>query len=515
MPSVPIRIVSQPGVQRDGTLFDAQAYTAAEWCRFYRGRPTKIGGYREMSRNFNGVGRGMHVDAVNSFAYVHVGESNLLERMLIDMQTNTPTGVVDRTPSVFVANDDSLWQFDSEFDVGTNLNYLLAHAGQNLANIASDVAQPLYFGNTTDTARLVDVPSSDVSGGVVCLHPYAVIYGSDGYLAWSVAGNPTDFLGVGSGAARPTASKIVQGLPLRAGPGSAPAGLFWGLDTLSRLMFTGGASIFSFDTISAATSVLSSASIIEHNGTYFWASHGGFLAFNGVIQEVPNPYNHKWFYANINMQWAQKMFATKVPRWGEIWWCFPKGDSTECNHAIVLNYRDKFWYDTPLPGNGRSCGYYEQVYPFPLMTDAGLNSSSKYSLWQHEVGVNEVSGSSPQSLAVRSSFRTHQINIVSPTEGQAGQDKALSVSLVEPDFNQVGDMTLRLYGAANAADKNPSLLHTAPVVEPSDGAADQQPGLAVTNRLLQFEFESNVVDGNYEMGKVLAHVQPGDRRRTT
>lgn len=41
----PFIIRSKPGIKRDGTQFDGDYYTDAEWCRFQRGLPRKIGGY--------------------------------------------------------------------------------------------------------------------------------------------------------------------------------------------------------------------------------------------------------------------------------------------------------------------------------------------------------------------------------------------------------------------------------------------------------------------------------------
>ncbi len=507
-----IRIASAPGVQRDGTLFDGKAYSAAEWCRMYRGRPKKMGGYKELTRGLSGVGRGMHIDAVNQYSYVHVGEASALERLLVEIQTGNPTSVIDRTPAGFASDANNLWQFDSEFDVGTTTNYLLAHAAPNLANIANEVAAPVYFGDTSGTAALTAISGSSVSGGVVCLHPYTVIYGSDGYLAWSVPGVPTDLTSLGSGAARPTATKIVQGLPIRS-YGGAASGLFWGLDTLSRLSFVGGADVFQFDTISSASSVLSSASIIEHNGIYYWASVGGFLLFNGVIRDIPNDYNHAWFLKNINMAYAQKMFAIKMPRWREIMWCFPKGTATECNWAIVYQYETNVWYDTPLPDGGRSCGYYEQIFPYPMMTEATVNNSTRYSLWQHEIGVDRVSGG--VSSAIRASFTTNQISVIAPSEQGPGQDNELSVQLIEPDLNQVGEMTVRIYGAANAAVVVPALLAETTIPQPSTGTQEQLPAFTVSQRMLQFEFESNTVGGDFEMGSILAHVDVAGDRHTT
>lgn len=514
-----IRISAAPGVQRDGTLFDSSSYADAIWCRMYRGRPRKMGGFREISRQFADLGRGMHVDTVNGNAYVHVGQGDKLERILIDIESQIASGVTDRTPAGFATDANNLWQFDSEFDVGTSANYILAHAAPNFPSIASDIAAPVYFGETTDTAALTAIASSDVSGGIVVLHPYMFVFGSDGYLGWSVAGEPTDLTSLGSGAVRPTASKIVRGMALRAGPGNSPAGLFWGLDTLSRVVFVGGTSIFSFDTITTSTSILSAASVIEHNGTYYWASLGGFLMFNGVVKEVPNNYNHAWFYKNINMNYAQRMFAVKMPLWGEIWWCFPKGAATECDWAVVYNYRENVWYDTPFLGTGaaagRSCGYYEQVFPYPLMTGGALNSDDRCSLWQHEYGLDEVSGAVPVTLAIRSSFITNQINAITPSDNAPGQDREISVGILEPDLAQVGEMTVRVYGAANATVADPPMLAERTIPEPSDGAQASLPAFSTTQRLLQFEFESNTAGGDYQLGKILAHVEDGGDRVDT
>jgi hypothetical protein len=57
-----------------------------------------------------------------------------------------------------------------------------------------------------------------------------------------------------------------------------------------------------------------------------------------------------------------------VPRFGEIWWCFPKDDSLEPNHAVIFNVRENTWYDTPLPNGGRGAGLFPAVFPKPLLS---------------------------------------------------------------------------------------------------------------------------------------------------
>ena len=49
----------KPGIQRDGTQFDAPVYVDGKWVRFQRGRPRKMGGYRGIFQNASGISRGM------------------------------------------------------------------------------------------------------------------------------------------------------------------------------------------------------------------------------------------------------------------------------------------------------------------------------------------------------------------------------------------------------------------------------------------------------------------------
>jgi hypothetical protein len=124
---------------------------------------------------------------------------------------------------------------------------------------------------------------------------------------------------------------------------------------------------FSFDTISDMSSILSSQSVIEYDGIYYWVGLDRFLSYNGVVREVPNNLNLNYFFDNLNYSQRQKVFATKVPRFGEIWWCYPSGTSTECDRAVIYNVREQTWYDTVLPNGGRSNGQFARVFQYPLM----------------------------------------------------------------------------------------------------------------------------------------------------
>jgi hypothetical protein len=371
---VPLKVASQPGCKRDGTLLEGDNYVDTQWCRFQlrKGLPRKMGGYRRLTAELSGISRGLNVFNSDLDTYTHTGWSGGLERFLLDQNGNV-SSISDRTPAGFTVDAKNLWQFDTLAEATGIKSYLLAHAAPNLTDIAATTDAPVYYGDVLGTGALTATTSPDVSGGVMSLGPFAVSFGNYGVVNYTKEINPNDVTGVWE-SVRPASSKLVYGLPVRAGAGNGPSGLIWGVESLIRMTFVGGTATFNFDNITSAYSLLSSQCIIEYDGIYYWAGIDHFLSFNGVIQEIENGMNLNWFYDNLNYAQSQKVFAFKIPRWGEIWWCYPRGTATECTHAVIYNVRLSrifgyaIWYDTELPNNGRSAGQFARVFRSPLMT---------------------------------------------------------------------------------------------------------------------------------------------------
>jgi hypothetical protein len=223
-----------------------------------------------------------------------------------------------------------------------------------------------------------------VSGGVVSLHPYLFVYGNNGQIRNCAAGNFNDWVSADANEANMATGKIVKGLPVRGGSNS-PSGLFWSLDSLIRVSYNptsitvGGTSVTQFwryDVISSQSSMLSSQSVIEYDGIYYWVGVDRFLLYNGVVKEIPNSMNQNFFFDNLNYAQRQKVYATKVPRFGEIWWFYPRGNSTECNDCIIYNVRENVWYDAGTAlGARRSAGYFSQVFRFPVNAGVEINAT--------------------------------------------------------------------------------------------------------------------------------------------
>jgi len=390
-----VQIRSAPGIKRDGTKFEGDQYVDGQWVRFQRGLPRKIGGYRSINKFLRGLPRALAEYTQDLQTYIHAGSSDRLERFFIDATFNTSV-ITDRTPtSGFTADDANMWQFATSYST-VNGNQLVAQVAPNLNCICNSSNGQLFIGNLLGTSVLTAValvPANfNATGGVATLPPYTFVFGNDGYVAFSVPNTPNDFTGSGSGNAYITGQKIVKAMPLRGGPGNSPSGLFWSADSLIRGTYVGGTPIFQFDTISTQSSILASNSVIEYDGIFYWIGTDRFLMFNGVVREVENNMNLNFFFDNLNYAQRQKVFAYKVPRFGEIWWCFPFGDSTEPNHAVIYNVRENTWYDTELPNDGRGAGLFPAVFSKPLLSGVAPQEAQAFSVTVTAAGTGYVVG---------------------------------------------------------------------------------------------------------------------------
>ena len=691
----------KPGIKRDGTVFESQEFSDGEWCRFQRGVPRKMGGYRELFATFTGIPRGMIANSFNGVNYIFVGNqyglevfttgttfgvgsgpltvnilpgyspftlvSNTASQFVIagdvtaafpagmvvifDNNTALPTTVISATYAspnttvtvttssitgtpatvslydvTFTPDPNLLWQFDLQYSPAGGSLQVLAHPGRNLANIDNAIQTQVLTGgllpdalNEWNFQGLADTGGQNptyrpitVDGGVCVLYPYTFVYGSDGFIANNhVDTNAdlttynqqtiTDWNGPTSNQVNMASSKIVKGLPVRGGTNS-PSGLFWATDSLIRVSFTGQDPLYwRYDIISSQISTISSSCFVEMDGIFYWMGVDRFYLYNGAVSVLPNDKNVNWLFDNLNFVQRQKVWTTKVPRYNEIWFFYPRGDAMECTDAIIYNVKDKIWYDAgSANGARRSCGYTTEVFPTPIWAGwESINTFSTpftvisnpasepapnadqiylngdqtitfgagdyvatdntetptvykiltsefiftsavtatnpegvtlitvannfnpalvaddlvyyveggYPLWQHEFGTNAITFN--QELAITSSITTCDISWVGGTPSQdsaTGVNRRMHLRRVEPDFVQSGTMSMTILGRkfARGATENSGPFY----FDPDTGKID----LRVEHREMRLKFESNVLDGNFEMGRLLLTTEYGDER---
>jgi hypothetical protein len=555
MPEKIYPISVTPGIQRDGTQFSSGSWIDGEWCRFYRGLPKKMGGYVKIGGIPNII-RGTYVVPTSPNFNVYLGDFKHLHYYSIDSSGTIIAGPLRRTPVPFSASPYNLWSFDIMHSTVSDSSILIAHAAQNLYSIDSNTNGEIFYGDTYGNAPLVG-SGVEVSGGIVVLHPNLFAFGNNGEVIIFSPNSTTDIINT----ARVTGQKIVAGLPTRGGSNS-PAGLLWSLDSVIRVTFVGPqAGDFNFDTISSQSSILSSKSVIEHDSFYYWIGSDRFLYYDGTVRELPNQTNSEYFFNRIDYSQRQKVWATKIPRRGEIIWHYvsihsPNG---ECDSTIIYNIREKCWYDASI---SRSSGYFDQTFTYPIWTDSSQNIGvlkwvtiegqnwnvlqvqswalwnvgEQYSIWLHEKGVdkdigflawanideiwNEVQANSWANwssgvLPIRSNIESRIISLASydPNNQRQDLDVVLDLERIEPDFKQKGKMSLTIRGKkyANSPEfvSKPYVFYgTDSIIPPPTEKID----LREQRRQMTLKFESNVIGGDYEMGQVLMVSRVGDVR---
>lgn len=695
------------GIKRDGTQFQNEQYTDGVWCRFQRGDPKKMGGYRTLFTSNVGIYRGMVSQPYNGVNYIFAGNYKELDvfacginygvgsgpfaatilpgtvpftlvsntttsfviagnvtssftagTTVIFSQTspvnytvstssytspnttvNITSGTISGSPTtvwlnstpVFTPDSNAApyritWQFDAQFSPQGGQLQIFAHPGYNLIDIDNGVPSQVLVGNITPTAGntwtfsgLSDSQGSaptykpiSVDGGVCVLYPFIFVYGSHGFIANNNVSNTYsqqnfyDWNGPLANQVNVAASKIVKGMPMRGGTNS-PAGLFWATDSLIRVSFNSSASsttptsqYWNYDIISSQISIMSSNAVVEMDGVFYWMGVDRFYAYNGSVVVVPNDKNVNYLFDNLNYTQRQKVWATKVPRYNEIWFFYPRGTNTECNDAIIYNVKDKIWYDAgQAVGSQRSCGYTTELFPTPIWADWNYSPSFSrpytvitnpaslpaptinqmyvsgdvtsifspgsiltfntnptpntsyqvtssvftynttigtpgvtlitfsspsaitvnigslvyqqtkgYTIWQHEFGQNQVNLNS--EVAVYSSITTSDISWLtgSPSEeGLIGVNRRMHLRRVEPNFLQTGTMSMTILGrkfANSIAEEDSGPYYFDPNTDKID--------LRVEHRLVRLKFESNQINGNFEMGRLMITAEFGDER---
>lgn len=569
------QITTLPGIKRDGTNLDGDNFMDGQWVRFNRGRAKKMGGYQEVSSPFPGPVRAVQLWSRGQFNGITCASKSAITQANVDHNGGSGT-TYDRTP-VGMTTMDGCWTLDTMYDdaAGSQNTIILAHRNNALAQIDELTDYPVYFGVANDTAPLAAIAGLNVSGGIVCVPPYLIYYGSDGLVGWSDVNQPQTLNSGDAGFDRVTGSKVVKGLPLRSGNG--PAAILWSLDSVIRMEYVGGNAVFRFSTLSTQSSILAQNSVIEYDGDYFWVGIDRFLVYSGgKVQELPNQMNKNWFFDNLNYEQRQKVWVTKVPRFGEIIWFFPFGDATECNRAVVYNVNEKTWYDFEL---SRSAGYYSQVFQYPVwagdstrrkdrvllsgVTGSFVNgdiitsstssvtyvvdsvaafpdviirpsngrreappqvgevltnnsrvgsatvvsSSEVASVYIHEKGLNSITELGEQ--AIDSYFETSDFGF--PTGGAQqnnieGLNRWTRLIRVEPDFKQTGSMEVRVISREFA--QQPDTVSEPFTFGPDSGKIDMRK----QGRQIRLRFTSNALNGDYEMGRVILHTEPGDVR---
>jgi hypothetical protein len=323
-----------------------------------------------------------------------------------------PFGIGD--DSLEALTEANTWQID---------NY-----GEDLVAVALADGDLWYYdqsagGNLAEiTPSEGTVPTSNL-GVVVTPEHFIVVLGAGGLrrrIQWPDQSDHTDW-----DFTSPTNSAGQLDLP---GKGAILAArrtqaetLIWTETALYALRYIGGQFVYSPVPVGEDGAISRRSMMVIGKGA-MWMGQRGFYVYDGYSQPIPCPLAD-YVFSDMNRVQASKIWAESRAEYGEVIWHYPSGTSTECNRAVVYNFRSGIWYPWEIARTG---GEDRGALMYPVAVDpAGL-------VWQHESGrlypgVSELpyAESGPREIG--------------------GGDRVMFIREVIPDERTLGELDLRLY----------------------------------------------------------------------
>tara|TARA_B100001093_G_C26800823_1_gene1003316 strand:+ start:169 stop:1137 length:969 start_codon:yes stop_codon:yes gene_type:complete len=113
----------------------------------------------------------------------------------------------------------------------------------------------------------------------------------------------------------------------------------------------------------------------------FWMGNGGFFRFDGnVVSEIPCAV-HDYVFGDLNTSQKSKTWAFTNGQFGEIWWFYCSGSSTEIDRYVAFDYKENHWLIGSL---SRTSGASRGVFEYPMLM--GQDGA----MFDHEVGLSYV-----------------------------------------------------------------------------------------------------------------------------
>ena len=501
------------GLNRDDSAYQPEYCSDGHWIRFNDGKVQKIGGVISPGRL--GVYNFEKVQSITLLASndpdkinVYLASEQKIFTFTISQDFTTISGITEIKS--FAPNSARMFQATIVVDDGVRkILFLETYNGKNIASSSKCKLYQLNVSNNVITEVAQNSFDNKVSAGMCYAAPHLFLYGQNGYVQYSKAGNPLKFREQDGGGSQTISNdKVIYAAPIRGGSNS-PSLLFWTLSKVVRLTNTseGDQVELQRDVISNSSSILSSRSVAEYDGLFFWIGTDRFFVYNGVVQEMQNNASINYFFDNLDQAHRQLVFSVINPRFGEIWWFYPEKGQDQANvknsRALIYNKRENSWYDTAI---SRDCGIFSGDFGFMATYGSSFqeNNRNKY-LWQHELGDREVAGEEINAPIV-SSITTPFISqaAFNADNPMSGVDRFLELMRIEPDFlmrNKTKELTVRVNSKRYAQS---SLTTSDPI---SFTGNTEKIDVREQGRALSLTFSS---DAYFRMGNIMLLMASGD-----
>jgi len=552
-------IIYNPGILRDGSPFQGSYCSRGQWVRFFRGQPQNIGGMKNYVLYIQTIPELLPPSSTPTAVLIYydsdgnkhilVGVSLVTQQHKYSVIDATYNNIGSQTLTYFkkfTNPTNTLTQFVVVISIINSLptQMILCLGMKNYTDInSSEAISSILAKEATDGFFQVNFPDfvlQEATGGMIYVGSRLFYYGNNGLVRWSSIA--ADKSGEQTDLQKPflffkdkysiniSTDKVIYGAEWRGGANS-PTIIFWTLGSVVLITNTTGSNnqatsdpddlSFSRKVLSRDSSILSSNSVVEYDGIFYWPGTQRFFVFNGVVLPLENNLNRQTFFDTIDMSKRQRVFGVKNVSRDEIWWFYPekgKDANVGCTRAVIYNVVDNTWYDT---GIERAAGYFDNtggnMYTVGKNLTPYEGDNNSY-VWEHEVGndqVNLYKEVDQQVKAIPSFFTTPIISYATfnPQKQVAGIDYNISIQRIEP--NIVGTKKIKMTVSINTYEYPASTPVTATYNLTEDRELENIIRPAINERIqgrnINFTFKSEGIGSGYQMGTtfVLAEIDDG------
>lgn len=138
--------------------------------------------------------------------------------------------------------------------------------------------------------------------------------------------------------------------------------------------------VYGFEKVGSSCGLGAPQACVVVDAGAFWMGVNGFFAYNGSAVQELNCDVSDYVFNDMNRAQISKAFGVQIGTFGEIWWFYPSGGSTENNRYVVFNYTENTWYIGELD---RTAGISRGTFRQPMMAAA-----SDLKIYEHEIGLD-------------------------------------------------------------------------------------------------------------------------------
>jgi len=431
MPLVPLRL--PPGIYRNGTEYQAQGrWYDASLVRWTDGTMRPIGGWEaRVTMGTQTPRAALTWRALNGDRWLGAGSYG---KLTVASSTGTVTDITPVSLTVGLDTAAANTGFGGGlFGVGAfgtsrpdNGNYTeattwsLDNWGEKL--VACSNADGKIYEWTLNVANKATAVANAPTGNralMVTEERFLVALGAGGnprLVQWSGRENNTVWTAASTNEAGDlelqTSGQIMQAIRAR-----GQTLILTDLDA-HTMTYEGPPYVYGFERVGQSCGAVSRKTAVSVDAGVFWMGGNGFYRYaGGAVQEVPSDIAD-YVFNNMNSAQASKAWGVSNLKYGEIWWFYPSGGSTEVDRYVIYNYHEYHW---SIGSMVRTAGVDAGVLSTPIWWTTGGGA------YNHEKGLS-YGGASVYAQS-------------GPIEIGSGDAVMSAVQLIPDEMTQ-GDVTL-------------------------------------------------------------------------